>query len=613
MTSLWDRLTAFLISPQVIVTLVWTGMFALTVALIVLMRTRWGHQKPLRKCAILSLFAHVLLVAYATTVHFVRAHPGRGHGTALRVTMIDGHDAVDEKGTANGVDGGRMTGPWEAGATAVEVDPEDLDLPPAETPQLADGALDPDAPPTEIAASEAPVSATEQQQPDNNLPVEAPQPPVETAANDNHAPENLPQAPTETNSEAPAAEQDLPPLVAIRPRNSTANSPVAQPTSATPSARSTSNRPTGSHTVPEMYRERLAPNRLQIAEGYGGSAQTEAAVEAALEWLARHQAADGRWDASDHGAGVETRALGRDRQGAGAQADTGLTGLALLAFLGAGHTHRSDKYGKTVGRGLDYLLASQATDGNLAGRAEIYAYMYCHGMATLALSEDYAMTGDPQLTLPVHRAIAYTITAQNLSSGGWRYKPPYPTDRGDTSQLGWQLMSLKSAELSGIGIPERTRQGIIRYLNSVSSGRRAGLAAYRPDERATHSMTAEALVCREFLGRALADSSDEAAEYLLSALPGQGQANFYYWYYGTLAMFQLQGDRWTKWNDALANVLTHTQRGDGDAAGSWEPDALWGGYGGRVFSTSLGALCLEVYYRYLPVYTLTAGREKSAK
>ncbi len=36
------------------------------------------------------------------------------------------------------------------------------------------------------------------------------------------------------------------------------------------------------------------------------------------------------------------------------------------------------------------------------------------------------MTGDERLSRPVRRAIAYTIAAQNLSTGGWRYKPPYP-------------------------------------------------------------------------------------------------------------------------------------------------------------------------------------------
>ncbi len=179
-------------------------------------------------------------------------------------------------------------------------------------------------------------------------------------------------------------------------------------------------------------------------------------------------------------------------------------------------------------------------------------------------------------------------------------------------------MALKSAEFSGLPIPESTRQGIIRYLNSVSSGTSGGLASYRPEERPTHSMTAEALVCREFLDLPLTGGSDEARDFLLGQLPGQGTPNLYYWYYGTLAMFRLQGPRWVKWNEAISTTLTTSQITAGSASGSWDPDPLWGGYGGRVFSTSLGALCLEVYYRYLPIYNAvggeaTAGRPTMAK
>ena len=94
---------------------------------------------------------------------------------------------------------------------------------------------------------------------------------------------------------------------------------------------------------------------------------------------------------------------------------------------------------------------------------------------------------------------------------------------------------------------------------------------------------------------------------MLGQLPGQGAPNFYYWYYGTLAMFRLQGPRWVKWNEAVSTALVNSQLTSGDASGSWDPDPLWGGYGGRVFSTSLGALCLEVYYRYLPLYNTSSG------
>ena len=73
-------------------------------------------------------------------------------------------------------------------------------------------------------------------------------------------------------------------------------------------------------------------------------------------------------------------------------------------------------------------------------------------------------------------------------------------------------------------------------------------------------------------------------------------------------MFQLQGDYWRQWNEALQTQLLASQRTAGALAGSWDPDAVWGGYGGRIYSTSLSALCLEVYYRYLPLYSQPPAR-----
>jgi hypothetical protein len=130
-----------------------------------------------------------------------------------------------------------------------------------------------------------------------------------------------------------------------------------------------------------------------------------------------------------------------------------------------------------------------------------------------------------------------------------------------------------------------------------------GLASYRPHERSTRPMTAEALVARQFLGMTPEHpTAKEAGDYLLDGLPSDEQINLYYWYYGTLAMYQLQGEHWTRWNAALQKTLIHRQVTAGNLAGSWDPDCIWGGYGGRVYSTAMATLCLEVFYRYLPLY-----------
>jgi hypothetical protein len=362
---------------------------------------------------------------------------------------------------------------------------------------------------------------------------------------------------------------------------------------------------TGEGAVPQIYKDRSAGDRTAIARSRGGSPESEAAVEAALKWLAANQSADGRWDADRFGAGEERNVLGHDRQGAGARADTATTGLALLAFLGAGHTHLKGEYKDTVKRGLEHVLNAQAADGNLGGNAELFAFMYSHGIATLALSEGYAMTRDRRLEPALRAAVAYSVAAQNRTTGGWRYRPAHAaaSDPGDTSQLGWQLMALKSAELSGIPMQDDTRQGMLRFLRSVSSGTHGGLASYRQRERATRPMTAEALVCRQFLGMTRDNpAANEAGDFLLADLPSDESINLYYWYYGTLAMYQLQGEHWRRWNEALQNTLVKSQVAVGAHAGSWDPDCIWAGYGGRVYSTAMAALCLEVYYRYLPLY-----------
>ena len=367
--------------------------------------------------------------------------------------------------------------------------------------------------------------------------------------------------------------------------------------------------------APRVYENRRALHKAEIIASHGGSPDTEAAVAAALKWLAEHQHTDGRWDASRFGAGQDRHIGSQHFPQVGVEADNGVTGLALLAFLGNGHTHLEGDYQETVARGLDFLLATQTENGNLGGKADPFAMMYCHGMAALALSEAFAMTQDERLLPPVQKAIRYTLASQHPTSGGWRYKPAETVC--DTSQLGWQLMALKSAELAGIEVPAKARQGMLRFLQTVSSGRHGGLASYRPmtvaGERVTVSMTAEALVCRQFLGLPRSHpASDEAGNYIATALPGRGQSNFYYWYYATLGMFQLQGEHWQRWKNALEPTLIASQRTEGDLAGSWDPDPIWGGHGGRVYSTALGALCLEVYYRFLPLYVQAsdAGSEE---
>jgi hypothetical protein len=87
----------------------------------------------------------------------------------------------------------------------------------------------------------------------------------------------------------------------------------------------------------------------------------------------------------------------------------------------------------------------------------------------------------------------------------------------------------------------------------------------------------------------------------------------YYWYYATLAMYQHGGKEWDTWNEAIKTQLLANQHTRGELAGSWDPDDVWAGVGGRVYQTAICTLSLEVYYRYLPLYLDETRRTASAE
>lgn len=365
-----------------------------------------------------------------------------------------------------------------------------------------------------------------------------------------------------------------------------------------------------SQSAATTYRLRRLERRKDIALRNGGSEQSEQAVEAALAFLAKAQHPDGYWDADQHGGGArEVRQIDAGKPPGGTETDTGITGLALLAFLGAGYTHEEGEYADHVSRAVRWLIDQQRDDGYLGGKATYYDQMYCHGIATYALAEAYGMQNDPthfsELREAVSRGVWYITQTQN-TDGGWRYR--VGASLSDMSMFGWQLMALKSAELAGIATPSNTRNGMIQFLRDRGRGQSGGLAGYKDDSPPTPAMTAEALFCKQMYGlRRSSLASQEAVGYLQRHLPSVNQPDEYYWYYGTLAMFQHGGPEWEAWNAAARDTLIRLQRRGGPNSGSWDPVGPWGSVGGRIYSTAVSAMCLEVYYRFLPLYQVSGA------
>jgi len=342
----------------------------------------------------------------------------------------------------------------------------------------------------------------------------------------------------------------------------------------------------------ESYKLRPPEQRAKVLERLGGTTETEETVRLALKWLAAHQSEDGRWAV----AGFDVKCGQCGGQGEYGKQDVAATGLAVLAFLGANHSHKAEgPYRETVARAIKWLTDQARENGDLRGQGN----MYDQGMGTMALAEACGMTRDPSLRLVVTRAAQFIAAAQNRETGGWRY---FPGEEGDTSVFGWQVMALVSATRAGVPVPQEALKLSERWLERVGGGEHGGLCGYQ-GKTPTMAMAAEGMFSRQLLGRSPTDPMMvEAADYLRTHLPEASEPNMYYWYYGTLALFQHQGPAWEDWNRAMRKALLLRQEKSGTRNGSWPPAGQWGKQGGRVIETAMAALSLEVYYRYLPLY-----------
>ena len=345
--------------------------------------------------------------------------------------------------------------------------------------------------------------------------------------------------------------------------------------------------------------------RAEIVKKEGGTSLTEAAVSRGLRWLASVQNRDGSWSLDKYDRSHRSSNRG-DALG---------TSLALLPFLGAGQTHEVGKYKQTVAKGLAWMIKNQRENGDLRAGFHGEAGMYAHGQAAIVLCEALAMTGDEQLRDPSQRAIEFIEEAQHRQ-GGWRYRPG---QSGDTSVLGWHLMALQSARAPQMGLdvdPDVLRLADYYLDQAVFKGRGrrrefsnmplGSLYTYQPRQgSATPSMTAEAMLCRMYLGWRRNDPRLVAAVNWLSEEhpPSVSEKNVYYWYYATQVMHHYGGQRWENWNRKMREILVGTQEKKGSRAGSWNPKGYrWGPQGGRIYVTSLSVCTLEVYYRHLPIF-----------
>jgi hypothetical protein len=321
-----------------------------------------------------------------------------------------------------------------------------------------------------------------------------------------------------------------------------------------------------------------------------GGAKAKAAVDGALHWLAIHQEQDGMWDAA--------------RFEGDKSANAAVTGLAALALMGGGHTTRKGEYRRTVLKALEALMRCQGEDGRVAWEG---ANMYTHALCAIALCEAYGRARDERVGAAAQRAATFCEKAVN-ADGGWRYVPK--SDSTDMSVTAWFVQALKTAKIAQLKVSEPIYAQALVWVDGVTdkgaSRDSTGAVTYQyaPDQNypgnSFPALTCAGMMIRQFTGMGVRNHILVKAAELTKSLPPQwDQKDFYYWYYATYAMHNMGGEFRLWWNQRIRDTLLQHQAREGDNAGSWDPKGdKRGDRGGRVYVTALGALCLEVYYRY---------------
>lgn len=339
---------------------------------------------------------------------------------------------------------------------------------------------------------------------------------------------------------------------------------------------------------------RYGSRQMRVSGGAAIQA-AEDAVSAALKWLAHHQNPDGSWSAAD----FDDRCTGKKCSGKGERdSDVAATSLTLLAFLGAGYSQLSKdefadpadpgkvlKVGEVIKKGLQWLLSQQDAEGGVGPRRDLRN----QALAALALSEAYGMTAAQPLQEPAQKAIDF-LAAQ-----------PTPAD---PLIAGWVGMALKSAALSDLTVPPVAVAGVLDAFSKATGADHR--VATPPGTTERHpTRTAAGIAVRILLQRDRKGAATGGIPLLMSDPPewSRDKTDPLHWYLATVACMQYDGpdgSEWKKWGEPMKNVLVPNQKtaSDGCLKGSWEPM----GFDGRVATTALNCLTLELYYRYANVF-----------
>lgn len=329
----------------------------------------------------------------------------------------------------------------------------------------------------------------------------------------------------------------------------------------------------------------VAAQDPQLRFGTQVPTEVEAIYSRGLAWLTDNQTEEGNWPGSHSGHGV---------------GDTGICGMAVMAFLASGEDPNFGRYSENIRRTVRYMIRQQkASTGYLPGS------MYQHGFAMLGLAEAYGAVdeqllwegsnqpGQRSIGEALELAVRCAVTSQTKNSwGGWRYTPD-STD-ADTSVSGAVLMGLLAARNAGIRVPDTCIDKALGYFQKMTSEQ--GGVGYSGGVGGLGGSKNLQAICALVLsiGRRtdLKEFQGVSAEVAKNIEHRESSYPFYFRYYMAQALFQSDFEAWQRWNTRTMRQLKSMQSEDG---------SFQSGHG-RAYGTSMSLLALALNYRFLPIY-----------
>jgi len=315
------------------------------------------------------------------------------------------------------------------------------------------------------------------------------------------------------------------------------------------------------------------------------TAESEAAVQKGLAYLAKTQARDGSWSAG---------------RGYGGGYPTAMTALAGLAFLSAGNTPMEGPYAKNVRAARDYLLktAARNSSGVIADMSTESSCMHGHGFAMLFLGEVYGMERDTVQQSKIRKVLekAIVLTGRSQSAaGGWYYQPTSNSDEGSVTVT--QIHGLRSCRNAGIKVPKTIIDKACTYIERSSNpdggiSYRVGQGGSRP------AITAAAVATMYNAGQFENPVAIKALDYIKKMLKGgnhmlDGGHRYYAMFYAAQAMYLSSAENWKSYFPGCRDDLVKTQAGDG----SWNGDGV-----GPTYGTAIAVVTLQLPYGYMPIF-----------